>query len=160
MIFLCEESPGFIYSITFPNDKKYVGQTIRNLRQRMKEHQRDDSGCTKLKNALKKYSQDHVYAEILKKDIPVEYLDFWENFFMDQFDSIRNGYNIKKNENPKIPPDVPLPEIDIEPKPKKINPFEKFMNPEYVPKKVNKLVPKFIKKKEDTSCFKKFPILT
>jgi hypothetical protein len=113
----------------------------------------------KLKNALKKFPEDQVYANILKKDIPVDYLDFWENFFIDQFDSVRNGYNIKKNETPKIPEDVILPEIDIEPKPKKINPFEEFMNPEYVPKKVNKLIPRTVIKKEDTSCFKNFPVI-
>jgi len=156
---LCDQSTGLIYSIIFPNGKKYVGQTKRNFEQRMREHQRDDSNCVKLKNALKKFPEDQVYANILKKDIPIDYLDFWENFFIDQFDSIRNGYNIKKNETPKIPEDVILPEIDIEPKPKKINTFEKFMNPEYVPKKVNKLIPKTVIKKEDTSCFKNFPII-
>ena len=132
---------------------------LRNFEQRMREHLRDDSNCVKLKNALNKYPEDQVYASILKRNIPLDYLDYWENFFIDKFDSIKNGYNLKKNENPKIPPDIILPEIDIEPPPKKINPFEKFKNPDFVPKKVNNLLPKTKPRKEDTSVFKKFPII-
>lgn len=156
---LCDQSTGVIYSISFPNEKRYIGQTKRNFEQRMREHLRDDSNCVKLKNALNKFPEDQVYARILKSNIPLEYLDFWENFFIDKFDSIKNGYNLKKNENPKIPPDIILPEIDIEPKPKKNNPFEKFMNPNFVPKKVNKLLPKTKLRKEDTSIYKDFPII-
>jgi hypothetical protein len=157
---LCDQSTGIIYSISFPNGKKYIGQTKRNFEQRMREHQRDDSNCVKLKNALKKFPDDQVYANILKKDIPIDYLDFWENFFIDKFNSIKNGYNIKKNDNPKVPIDeVILPEINIEPKPKKINPFEKFMNPDFISKKVNKLLPKIVEKPKDSSVYKDFPIM-
>lgn len=50
---------GVIYLIVNTvNNKKYVGQTIRPLEVRIKEHFRNASGCIRLKNAVKKYGKD------------------------------------------------------------------------------------------------------
>ena len=52
--------------------------------------------CFNLRHALPKYSDERVNVVVLKKDILVDDLDYYENyFFIELFDSIRNGYNIK-----------------------------------------------------------------
>jgi hypothetical protein len=52
-----------IYKITFANGKKYVGQTVRLPKERFKEHKRESSGCTHLKNEFKK-SDDYKLETI------------------------------------------------------------------------------------------------
>ena len=46
---------GFIYILTFPSMKSYVGQTTRTLAKRFAEHRQDDSNCVLLKRAIDKY---------------------------------------------------------------------------------------------------------
>lgn len=41
--------------LTSPNGKSYIGQTIRFIEERFKEHQKKESGCVALCNAIKKY---------------------------------------------------------------------------------------------------------
>ena len=147
---ILEEETGIIYKIEFPNKKVYIGQTKRTIYARMREHRRDDSGCVKLKNALKKYPPEEVYASVLKRDISVKYLDWWENFYMLEYDSIKNGYNIKYNDNPAIPLDADVPEVTVPHHEPKFNPFETFACKSYVPpkKKIECLLPKEHKKEE------------
>lgn len=143
------EQTALIYKITFPNNKVYIGQTKRDIFSRMKEHLREDSGCVKLKNALRKYPEHEVVATILRKDIPVKFIDYWENYYILEYDSIRNGYNIKYNDSPAIPLDAEVPEVTVERREPKYNPFETFACKSYVPprKKIECLLPK--KKKEE-----------
>jgi len=152
---ILEEEKGIIYKILFPNGKVYVGQTKRTIFARMREHRRDDSGCVKLKNALQKYPPEEVYASVLKRDIPVKYLDWWENHFILHYDSIKNGYNIILNDNPAIPLDAAVPEVTVPRHEPKANPFAHFICPTYTSprKKIECLLPKNVKKKDDTPWF-------
>jgi len=147
---ILEDEVGLIYKIQFPNEKVYVGQTKRTIWARMREHRRDDSGCIKLKNALKKYPPEEVYASVLKRGIPVKYLDWWENHFILEYDSIKNGYNIILNDNPAIPLDAEIPEVTVEPRKSKVNIFAQYACPSYIPprKKIECLLPKQIKEIE------------
>jgi hypothetical protein len=147
---ILEDEVGLIYKIEFPNKKVYIGQTKRSLHTRMREHRRDDSGCVKLKNALQKYPPEEVYASVLKRDIPVKYLDWWENFYILEYDSIKNGYNIILNDNPAIPLDAAVPEVTVPRHEPKANPFAHFACKSYVPpkKKIECLLPKEHKKEE------------
>jgi len=147
---ILEEEKGIIYKILFPNGKVYVGQTKRTIFARMREHRRDDSGCVKLKNALQKYPPEEVYASVLKRDIPVKYLDWWENFYILEYDSIKTGYNIKFNDSPAIPLDAEVPEVIVPHREPKYNPFERFACKSYVQprKKIECLLPKEPKKDE------------
>lgn len=53
-----------IYKITnVINDKVYIGQTVRNLEERMAEHFRHDN--TVIDKALKKYGKDAFKIEII-----------------------------------------------------------------------------------------------
>ena len=124
---------GLIYCISFPNGKVYIGQTSRTIFQRGKEHLQHSSGCIKLKNAFTKYGHEECVMSVLKDNIPVVYLDWWENQFIDTFDSITNGYNIKFNDNPPAPIDQELePEENFTAPAPKVNPFAKFANKEYI----------------------------
>lgn len=141
---ILEEELGLVYKIEFPNKKCYIGQTKRSLHTRMREHRREDSCCIKLKNALKKYPPEEVYASVLKRDIPVKYLNFWENHFILEYDSIKNGYNIILNDSPAIPLDAQIPEVHVPRHEPKYNPFAHFACPTYVQprKKIECLLPK------------------
>jgi len=147
---ILEDEVGLIYKISFPTGKVYIGQTKRDIFSRMREHRRDDSGCIKLKNALKKYPPEEVYASVLKRDIPIKYLDFWENHFILHYDSIKNGYNIILNDSPAIPLDAEIPEVTVKHHEPKVNIFAQFACPTYVQprRKIECLLPKENKKKE------------
>ena len=129
---ILEDETGIIYKILFPNGKVYIGQTKRTIFSRMREHRRDDSGCVKLKHALNKYPPEEVYASVLKRDIPVKYLDFWENHFILEYDSIKSGYNIKFNDSPAIPLDAEVPEVTVQYHEPKVNIFAHFACPTYI----------------------------
>ncbi|AGE57809.1 GIY-YIG catalytic domain-containing endonuclease [Acanthocystis turfacea Chlorella virus NTS-1] len=141
---ILEERRGIIYKIVFPHEKVYIGQTKRSLSQRGVEHIRHLSGCTKLRNAFNKYGHESCIMSVLKDNIPEKFLDYWENKFIDEYDSIRNGYNIKYNINFAIPTDLDMEYTPAEPKP---NPFAKFANKEYTPprQKIHVLLPKMPK---------------
>lgn len=148
---ILEDEVGVIYKIAFPNGKNYIGQTKRTIFSRMREHHRDDSGCVKLKNALNKYPPKEVYASVLKRDIPVKYLNWWENHYITKYNSIRDGYNIKFNESPAIPLDAEVPEVVVPRHEPKYNPFETFACKSYVPpkKKIECLLPAKVKQKKE-----------
>jgi len=151
IMIILEDETGIIYKILFPNGKVYIGQTKRSLHIRMREHRRDDSGCIKLKNALNKYPPEEVYASVLKSNIPIKFLDWWENHYILEYDSIRNGYNIKFNDSPVIPLDAEVPEVDVPHHEPKINIFARFACKSYVPprQKIECLLPKPMKKAEE-----------
>jgi group I intron endonuclease len=66
---------GYIYCITSPSSKQYIGQTKRNIKIRFREHStRKSSNCTLLKRAGKKYGWEHMVIEILV-ECPNEELD-------------------------------------------------------------------------------------
>lgn len=151
------EKKGLIYKIRFLNGKVYIGQTTRSVFSRGAEHLRQSSGCVKLKNAFNKYGHKECTMEILKDNIPIEYLDFFENKYIDQYDSIKNGYNIKFNLEPRIPLNQDLePYVPVAPK---VNIFAQFANKDYTPKKkkIECLLPKTPRKKEDKRPWLRMP---
>lgn len=84
-----------IYKITNTcNDKVYIGQTWQKLSQRFNEHK---SHCTsiKLKNAMNKYGKDKFQIVFLTLAHTQEMADHWEMHFIERYNSINNGYNIK-----------------------------------------------------------------
>ena len=58
---------GVVYLIVNTQDnKKYVGQTVRDLDSRVNEHFRSGSKCIKLKKAINKYGKDSFKVRTLK----------------------------------------------------------------------------------------------
>jgi group I intron endonuclease len=85
---------GFIYSITSPNNKKYIGQPIYEVEKRIKQHvYRKD--CVAIYNAIQCYGITNMRVETLLKVNDNE-LDVYEKKFIYAFDTlIPNGYNIR-----------------------------------------------------------------
>ncbi len=92
---------GYIYKITnIINEKCYIGQTIRSVEQRFKEHFHPSSTCVFLKRAMLKYEREYFKVEILESiereskselikklnEIEVEYINKNNTLFP-------NGYN-------------------------------------------------------------------
>ena len=65
---------GYIYCITSPSLKQYIGQTKDSIKQRFKGHQKKSSNCTLLKRAAKKYGWEYMVVEILV-ECPTDELD-------------------------------------------------------------------------------------
>ncbi len=85
---------GFIYILTFPNMKSYVGQTTRRLSKRFSEHKQDDSNCILLKRAIDKYGWDSI--TIITNEMADEELDDQEEFLIDSLRTLSpNGYNLR-----------------------------------------------------------------
>lgn len=49
---------GYIYILTSPNGKSYIGQTIRPIEKRLEEHQKSKGGRG-VSGAIKKYDWDN-----------------------------------------------------------------------------------------------------
>jgi len=91
---------GHIYILHFPFGKRYVGQTVRSLKERMEEHWWPSKGERKLpvNSAIKKYGKESIKIEkvfILK--CTQEYLDLMEDRAITKWNTMApNGYNIKR----------------------------------------------------------------
>lgn len=78
------------------NNKVYIGQTVKTLEHRKKQHiGRALSGQnTKLYNAMRKYGiSNFLFSEIDRAD-NLENLNYLESFYIVKYDSVRNGYNM------------------------------------------------------------------
>ena len=75
------------------NSKVYVGQTI-NFNNRMRNHKTDYHN-DKIHNSIKKYGWDNFEQLILDKASNKEQLDVLECFYIEKFQSIEYGYNLK-----------------------------------------------------------------
>jgi group I intron endonuclease len=88
---------GSIYSVICKvNQKRYIGQTVKNVATRWKEHLREsstDKGNRALYNAIKKYGQGMFSVRILEEDIPRDKLSEREVYWIEQFDTYNTGYN-------------------------------------------------------------------
>ena len=81
-----------IYLITNNlNNKKYVGLTTRNLEVRWKEHTRHKSQY--IDRAINKYGQNNFSITLLE-ECSDETLDEREKYWIDYYDTYRNGYNL------------------------------------------------------------------
>ena len=86
---------GFIYILTFPNMKSYVGQTTRRLSKRFSEHRQDDSNCVLLKKAIDKYGWDSI--TIITNEMADEELDDQEEFLIASLGTLSpKGYNLRE----------------------------------------------------------------
>lgn len=89
---MTSEIEGKVYLITNKiNGKKYVGQTIRPIAQRFREHCRADSviGC-----AIRKYGEFNFTIEHIDTAFSLEELNALEQFWIKEHDSYNNGYNL------------------------------------------------------------------
>lgn len=91
-----------IYKLTSPSGKCYIGQS-NNIESRI--HHYRINRCksqTRIYNALLKYGFDNFQIEYLKilnnyisKEKMQEFLNRYEIYYINKYDSINNGYNIR-----------------------------------------------------------------
>jgi len=90
-------STGTIYTIICKvNQKRYIGQTVKNVATRWREHigeSKTDKGNRPLYNAIKKYGSGMFTIRTLEEDIDVDKLSEREIYWIEQFDTYNNGYN-------------------------------------------------------------------
>lgn len=90
---------GKIYIITNDiNDKVYIGQTKNSLAYRFSNHCRNDSHSVKSKNSLHhdiiKFGKEHFQISLLE-EVTYDKLNEREKYWIQYYDSINNGYNLK-----------------------------------------------------------------
>ena len=91
-----QEPLGIIYIITNKvNSKVYIGQTRKSLSERMRHHFSKYETCKKLKEAIEQYGKDNFLYSVLEL-VPYSELNDRETFYIEKYNSIENGYNIKK----------------------------------------------------------------
>lgn len=87
---------GKIYKIINDiNSKVYIGKTTRSLQLRFEEHIKNTSNCkSAIHAAIQKYGQDHFSIQLIEDDIPDEKLNERERYWINAYDSYKNGYNL------------------------------------------------------------------
>ena len=87
----------WIYKITnIQNDKVYIGQTIRPVKDRFHRHINDAMNNildTHFARAIRKYGKDSFIIEIIDKATTQEELNQKEQYWIKHFNSVENGYN-------------------------------------------------------------------
>ena len=86
---------GFVYKLTFPSEKSYIGQTICDIHKRLEEHQYANSSCVAVSNAIKKYGWENVKKEWY--EVPDEDLNFYEEMLVALLGTLSpGGYNLRE----------------------------------------------------------------
>jgi group I intron endonuclease len=99
---------GYIYKIVNTiNTKVYIGQTTRSIAARFKEHLRNCNTASKksmhLYTAMNAYGKDNFSIELLEEAASQDELNEKEIYWINYYDSLNNGYNMKQggqDENP------------------------------------------------------------
>lgn len=81
------------------DNKMYVGQTIRELETRWKDHLKNNSNCRYLKHAIKKYGVDNFAFKLVCITFDNK-LDDMEIQYIEKYNCLApNGYNLRKGGN-------------------------------------------------------------
>lgn len=84
---------GFIYKITSPSSKIYIGQTIDINRRKKRYENLDCKQQPKIHNSIQKYGWDLHHFEILE-EVEVSILNEREIFWIKEFNSLNEGLNL------------------------------------------------------------------
>jgi group I intron endonuclease len=90
---------GIIYAhINKINGKAYIGQTIQTLQKRWGKGS-EYSTCTHFYNAIQKYGWDNFEHKILECGLNESDLNERERYWIQYYNSIENGYNLREGGN-------------------------------------------------------------
>ena len=83
-----------LYMLSFPSGGCYIGQTIKSVQARFKEHCQSDR-CRAVSRAIKKYGADNVRVELVTTADTQEDADRTEKELISFFGTLSpNGYNL------------------------------------------------------------------
>jgi group I intron endonuclease len=88
-----------IYKVTnLINNKIYIGKTIQDLNLRKHNHYNQSlrGSQTKFHKALLKYNKSEFIWEIIYKCISTDELNIMEEYYINQYNSFKKGYNMTK----------------------------------------------------------------
>ncbi|ABT15001.1 GIY-YIG catalytic domain-containing endonuclease [Paramecium bursaria Chlorella virus NY2B] len=86
---------GFIYTLTSPSKKKYIGQTTRSIDQRFDNHQKKSSRCKAISGAIQKYGWDNFVVDYY--ECPDEELNKHERWLVELMGTLApGGYNLRE----------------------------------------------------------------
>lgn len=88
---------GLIYKITYiPDNKVYIGQTIRSFNERIKEHinKASPNSSQYIDRAIYAHGKDKFIYEVIEDNVPKELIDEREIYWISFYDSYNNGYNL------------------------------------------------------------------
>ena len=91
---------GFIYKIiNLENDKIYIGQTVRDILIRWREHIYDGYNkkkCFPISKAIQKYGENSFEIEVLQKCKNKKELEYYEKYYIKKYKSNNKifGYNL------------------------------------------------------------------
>lgn len=92
---------GYIYCLTFPNGKKYVGQTTRTVEKRIQKHKAPGNPCRLVAKAYEKYGSFDVETLI---EVNNNELNYYEMYYIQHYDTlVPNGYNLTTGGEGGIP---------------------------------------------------------
>ena len=85
---------GFIYKLTHKESgKAYIGQTLRDIHERLKERQLSSSGCRAISGAIQKHGWENFGKEWY--EVPDEDLNKHEEMLVALFGTLSpGGYNL------------------------------------------------------------------
>lgn len=86
---------GIIYKLTFPNNKVYIGQTIKTLNTRFSQHINSVNNGSKqvIHKAINKYGIENILKEVIC-NCDRKYLNEFEKYYIWKYNTIENGYNV------------------------------------------------------------------
>lgn len=85
---------GYIYKITSPSNKIYIGQTLNAVKRQYQYSRMDCKGQVKLYRSIKKYGWDSHTFEILC-ECPIDSLNEKERYYQDMFNVLVEGLNCR-----------------------------------------------------------------
>ena len=84
---------GFIYMLTSPSGKSYIGQTTCLIQKRFEQHQKIKSRCYAIHNAIRRYGWENIQKDWY--ECPDEDLNFDEELLVRELGTlVPNGYNL------------------------------------------------------------------
>lgn len=100
---------GVIYKYTSPDGKVYIGQTTNERARRGQFFLNTSYGGTKIDQARQEIGPENFVYEVLVKNTYADIesakfdLDKWEAYFINEYNSVENGYNSKIGNGASIP---------------------------------------------------------
>jgi hypothetical protein len=86
---------GYIYILTSPKGKSYIGQTTRPIEKRLDEHQKESSNCVAIYGAIKKHGWENFEKDYY--ECPDGDLNKHEELMVEVLGTLApGGYNLKE----------------------------------------------------------------